>query len=79
MMHNVIIIEQYDIVNKLHFFSRSNRKRGRVQHRHVQTAFVAVIFKTLGLIRLSLFLPYSNHESDKFQSFHAQTTFTARA
>ena len=56
--------------NKLH--SRSNRKRGRVKHLHVQTAFMTVIFKTAELIRLSRILSYTNHESGKFQSFYVQ-------
>ena len=30
--------------------------KGKVQHYHMQTAYVTVIFKTLGLIRLSRFL-----------------------
>ena len=54
------VIEQNDLVIP----SRSNHKRGRVQHLHVQTAFY---FKTLGLIRLSRILSYRNHESSKFQ------------
>ena len=53
--------------------SRSNRTREGVQHLHVQTPFMTVIFKTLGLIRLSRSLSYTNHESGKFQSFHVQS------
>ena len=52
--------------------SHSNCKNGKVQHLHMQTACVTVIFKTLGLIRLSRFLSYTNHESTKFQSLHLQ-------
>ena len=52
--------------------SRSNCKNGKVQHLHMQTACVTVIFKTLGLIRLSRILSYTNHESTKFQSLHLQ-------
>ena len=33
------------------------------------------IIKTLGLIRLSRILSYTNHESGKFQSFHVQTSW----
>ena len=49
-----------------------NRPLGtiRVHLLHMPTECVAVIFKTLGLIRLSRIFWYTNHESGKFQSFH---------
>ena len=34
--------------------SRSNRKRGKVRHLHVQTACMTVIFKMLGLTRFTV-------------------------
>ena len=55
--------------------SRSSRKNGKVQHLHLQTACVIVLFKTLGLIRLSRIFSNTNHESAKFQSFHVQTAW----
>ena len=55
--------------------SRSNRTREGVQPLHVQTPFMTVIFKTLGLIRLSRSLSYTNHESGKFHSFHVQSAW----
>ena len=67
--------EQNDIVNKIFFFSRTNRQRGKVQHLHVQTAYVTVIFKTPGLTRLSRVLSHTNHKSGKFQSFQVQTAW----
>ena len=51
-----------------YILSQSSRKRDRVQHLQVQT------LKTLGLIRLTGILLYTNHESGKFQRFHVQTS-----
>ena len=36
---------------------------------------MTVIFNSIGLIRLSRFLSYTNHKSGKFQSFHVQTAW----
>ena len=36
---------------------------------------MTVIFNSIGLIRLSWFLSYTNHKSGKFQSFHVQTAW----
>ena len=47
--------------------SRSNRKRGKVLHLHMQTACGTVFFLILALIRLSCILLYTNHWSSKFQ------------
>ena len=58
---------------KQNLFSRSNRQRGKVQHLNVQTAYVTVIFKTLGLTRLSRILSHTNQKSGEFQSFQVQT------
>ena len=54
----------------LHLHVNRNLGTIRVHYLHVQTGCVAVIFKNLGLIRLSRILSYTNHESGKFQSFH---------
>ena len=59
----------------LFFFFTIDRQRGKVQHLHVQTAYVIVIFKTLGLTRLSHILSHTNKKSGEFQSFQVQTAW----
>ena len=53
--------------------SRSNHKRGSVQHLLVQTAWVTIIFKNLGLIRLSRILSFSHTRTTKAANSKAFT------
>ena len=64
---NDVIIREISCFGELSLVPRGHSwslvctfKYNRVQHLHEQTAFLAIIFKTLGLIRLTRILSYTN-------------------
>ena len=64
---NDVIIREISCFGELSLVPRGHSwslvctfKYNQVQHLHEQTAFLAIIFKTLGLIRLTRILSYTN-------------------